>query len=518
MNKTINRRSFVKASFLGLGAFTLSSLPFRASAQNAPANNNPYTNIEALALYRQARELFFQKQYVASTAIFERLIVAFPTRIEYYDGYAKVLNAQQKSLAVAELYQKGADRNPENPFFKQRLSLSVRRMMSGNRKDATIYQNRYGITDLWQHSSELLLAALAIKPTSNEFKLNLRDLPNVVERKNRANSKRRFELISLSEENVDNIDNLTMSVSDQWTITRFPPPKTFGNAEEIDRSVERLRNKPRRNLSSGREQKLREESKRDSIKERWNAALDNAIARNVPGQVDKYGLKIVNEMPDCTNTVGKLRRFYRRQNSVNRLITLNRVLYTNNNNTPNALSLATSLLRHNNGNGILPECRQLVSPISEVAHILPSIYAVTYYFVRSQIHIRENRPAEARDILLTGIRLFDGRGGRAYNLMENYALTFPRQSATEGVRIMEALCGRGFDERMDSRIQPYVKNYIENTDFDTLHIGEQIRKLRALARMQRLLGGNAQRATETEIGALQRELRELRNTQRNESV
>lgn len=511
MSKTINRRGFVKASFFGLGAFALAQLPFGASAQNVPANSNSYTHVETLALYRQARELFFQKQYAASIAIFERLIAAFPSRIEYYDGYAKVLNAQQKSLETAELYIKGADKNPENPYFKQRLSLSIRRMAAGNLKDAAVYQSRYDVSDLWQHSSELLVAALAIKPTSNEFKLNLRDLPNVVERKNRANSKRRHELISLSEESVNNIDNLTLSVSGRWTTTRFVQPKTFGDSEAIDRSVERLRNKPRRNLNNSREQKLREESKRDSIKERWNVALDNAIARNVPGQVDKYGLKIVNEMPDCTNTVGKLRDFYRGQNSVNRLITLNRVLYANNDNVPNALSLATSLLRHNNGNGILPECRQLVSPISEYAHILPSVYAVTYYFVRSQIHIREGRVADARDILLTGIQRFDGRGGRAYSLMENYALTFPRQQAAEGVRIMEALCGRGFDDKMDSRIQPYVKNYVENTDFDTLHLGERIKKLRALARMQRLQGGNAQRATETEIAALQRELREQRN-------
>jgi len=53
----------------------------------------------------------------------------------------------------------------------------------------------------------------------------------------------------------------------------------------------------------------------------------------------------------------------------------------------------------------------------------------------------------------------------------------------------------------------YLKNYLENIDFDTLHIGERIKKLRALARMQRLLGGNAQRATEEEIAALRRKLR-----------
>jgi len=457
MDKTVNRRGFVKASLLGLGTLAVSSLPFRSFAQNAPASDSPYTSVEALALYRQARELFLQKQFTTSTAIFERLIVAFPARIEYYDGYAKVLNAQQKSLETAELYQKGANKNPENPYFKQRLSLSVRRMASGNLKDAAIYRSRYGVSDLWQHSSELLLTALAIKP-SNEFKLNLRDLPAVIEKQNRASSKRGYRPIFFPADRMNQINDLTLSVSNQWTITRFPPPKIFGNSEEIDRLVERLRSKPRRNLNNSKEQKLREESKRDSIKERWSVALDNAIARNVPGQVDKYGLKIVNEMPECTNTVGKLRDFYRRQNSVNRLITLNRVLYTNISNTPNALSLATSLLRHNNGNGILPECRQLVSPISEFAHILPSIHAVTYYFVRTQIHVRENRHADARNILLEGIQRFDGRRGRAYNLMEYYATTFPRQSAVEGVRILEALCGRGFDERMDSRIQPYVKN------------------------------------------------------------
>jgi len=222
MNKTINRRGFVKASFLSLGALAVSSLPFGSFAQNAPVSGISYTSVEALALYRQARKLFYQKQYVASATIFKQLIVAFPAKIDYYDGYAKVLNAQQKSLETAELYRAGVKKNPKNPYFKQRLSLSVRRMAAGNLKDAAIYQSRYGVSDLWQHSSELLVAALVINPTSNELKLGLRDLPAAVNRLNRANSKRSYcQSISLSEKTINNINDLTSSVSDRWAITRF---------------------------------------------------------------------------------------------------------------------------------------------------------------------------------------------------------------------------------------------------------------------------------------------------------
>ena len=506
MNKKINRRSFVKASFLGLGALTASFSPFRSFANNTPASTNAYSSVQALALYRRARELFYQKQYAAAAAIFEQLIAAFPARIEYYDGYAKVFGAQQKALQTAELFLKGTNANPNNPYFKQRLSLWLRRMAAGNLKDAAIYQSRYGVTDLWQHSAALLIAAIAIKP-SEEFRLGLRDLPAAVERLNKANSKRGYQEIALSQDNANQIDNLTRSVSNRWAETRFPLPETFAAAEKVDRSVGKLNGKARRNLHNNREQKLREEAKQKQIKKRYSGGLDDAIARNIPGQVDKYGLRIINEIIDDSNTVGKLRRYYNRQNFTNRLITLNRLLYTHNDNTANALALASSLLKHNNGNGILSECRQLVNPVAEYVNILPSIYALSYYILRSRINVRENKAADARNVLLEGIRRFEGKGGNAYTLLEHYAMTFPKKDAAEAVRMLQALCGKDFDNRMDSQIQPYVKNYLESIGSKTLHVGERMKQLRALAKMQKLQGGNAYRTTEAEIAALKRELR-----------
>ncbi|MDR1698208.1 MAG: hypothetical protein LBR75_00070, partial [Prevotellaceae bacterium] len=418
MSKFINRRDFLKSSFLGVGALAVSFLPFRSFAQsNNVADNLSLISGEALVLCRQARELFYRKQYAAAATIYRQLIAAFPAKIEYYDGYAKTLNAEQKNFEAAELYRNGMGINPENPYFKHRLSLSLRRLAAGNRKNAATYQKHYGTNDLWQESAALLLAAIAIKPI-NDFKLALCDLPAAIEKQNAANEKRGLPLISsLPEIEIENINTVASSVWGKWRLLRVSHKEII---TDVDISVENLKNKPRRNLHSSKEQKEREKATKKSIKKRYAIGLDAAITENTPGQVDKYGLKIVNEIAGDQHTIGKLRKYYRKQNFGNRLITLNRLLYAQNDNIINALALATALVKYENGNTVLQECRQLTAPIAELAGkgVLLPVHAACYYIVCSQINIRENNAAGARQALLEGLQFFDGRGGMAYTLME----------------------------------------------------------------------------------------------------
>ena len=502
MEKTINRRGFLKSSFLGVGALAAASLPFRSFAQNS-TENSTLTPDEALALCRQARELFYQKQYAAAAAIYEQLIAAFPAKIEYYDAYAKVFGAQQKSLETAELYLNGANANPENPYFKHRLSLSLRRLATGNRKDAAHYQNRYGVVDLWEHSVALLAAAIAIVPAT-DFMLDLRDLPAAIETQNKVNAKRGYPLIAFSEDNINNINALTSPISDKWATMRASRKETI---TDVDASVEKLKNKERRNLPDSKAQKEREKAAEKQLKKRYAMGLNAAIAANIPGQVDKYGLKMVSEISNDTNTIGKLRRYYRKQNFGNRLITLNRLLYTQNENIINALALASALVKYENGNGVLQECRQLVSRADDYVSALLPIHAACYYMVRSQINMRENNNADARSVLLEGIRRFDGRGGAAYTLMAHYAMTYRKKEAAQGVKILKALCGKGFDDGIDSEIQPYIQNYRTFSEQHILNPGEQIKQLYALAKLQKEQGGGDYKITEAEIATLKAKLK-----------
>jgi len=499
MSNSINRRGFLKSSFLGLSAFAVGVLPLKSFAKSNATSNHPLTSADALVLCQQARELFYRKQYSAAAAIYEQLIAAFPARIEYYDAYAKVFGAQQKLLEIAELYRNGHTANPENPYFKHRLSLSLRRLATGNRKHAAEYQNRYGTVDLWQQSAELLIAAIAIKQ-ANDFKLDLRDLPAAVEKQNRLNEKHGFPAITLPAGILNNINALIVSVLDKWTETRTSRSESFTEAG-IDGSVEKLKNKDRRNLHNNKELKEREKSTKKALKKRYKFGLDDAIARDIPGQVDKYGLKIVSEITGDTNTIGRLRRYYHRKNFGNRLITLNRLLYVQNDNTANTLALASALVRYGNGNPVIQECKQLADSVSEYVKNLPALYAANYYILRSQIAIKENKPVDARNALLVGIEHFNGAKGISYTLMEHYAMTYLNKDAANGVKIMKALCNKGLDNDIDNAVRQYVETYCNNINFGTLSTGEQIKHLYALAKLQKKQGGNY-KATEAEIAAL----------------
>ena len=502
MSKSINRRDFLKSSLTGLGVLAVSFSPLSSFARNNAVNNNPLTPADALALYRQASELFYQKQYSAAAAIYEQLIAAFPAKIEYYDAYAKVFGAQQKSLEVAELYRNGHAANPENPYFKHRLSLSLRRLATGNRKDATEYQNRYGTTDLWQQSAELLIAAIVINPAM-DFMLDLRDLPAAVEKQNKVNERRGYPPVLLSENTVNQINTLTLYVSEKWTETRASRKDTIN---DVDISVEKLKNKERRNLNSNKEQKEREKAEKKQIKKRYAMGLDTAIAADIPGQVDKYGLKMIGEIADDTNTVGKVRRYYRKKNFGNRLITLNRLLYAQNSSIINALALSSALIKYENGSGVIQEGKQLTDSIGLYANTLPVVNAASYYIVRSQINMKENKAADARNILLKGLQFLNGYGGVAYTLMENYATTYLKKEAIQGVKILKALCGKGLENNIDNDILQYVEHYLKFYNPQELSLGEQIKHLYALAKLQKEAGGNDYKITQAEIAALKAQM------------
>jgi len=72
-------------------------------------------------LYLEARGHFYKNELDLAESKFLQLIETLPPNLEYYDGYAKVLGAQQRMVEIAEMYRMASNKYAVNPFFKHRL-------------------------------------------------------------------------------------------------------------------------------------------------------------------------------------------------------------------------------------------------------------------------------------------------------------------------------------------------------------------------------------------------------------
>lgn len=478
MNKSYNRRSFLKTSFIGAGTLLLSLSPIKSYATNKKQEELNLS--EADSLYIQAKEYFYKKDYNNSEVLYLQLIKNFPNRIIYYDGYAKVLGAQQKALKVAELYRLGHNANKTNAYFMHRLSLSLRNLCIGNRKAEKAFVAKYGIENIMIYSVDLLLAAIAIKKVSG-FMLDLRDIPVLVSNRNQILLDKGYETISLPSELINTINSTTVEIASKWVQTRSSRKEHY--AVDVDADVTKLKNKKRRKLYSEKEKGLREEALKNAKKKRWLNALSLGIEENKPAKVDKFGILILTENTNDANTVGKLRRYYRKYKYNERLITLNRFLYAHNNNLNNALALASTLIKHSKDAYVANECTQLLNTIEPYINTLPPVIIGSYFITQSQIDIKNGKRAIARTNLLKGIKLFEGKGGVAYTLIEKYASSYTGKNMENGISILKAICNKDYKKTKDE-VWIYVEKYIDQQKEKSLNPREKIKQLNALSKLQ----------------------------------
>lgn len=502
MEKTFNRRKFLKTSFLGVGSLVFSLSPLKSFAkpkQIISSNNQPVgSSINANDFYNQAKEHFYKKEYSAAENIYLQLIENFPDNIVYYDGYAKVLGAQQRSLEIAELYRIGLNINQSNPYFMNRLALKLKDLCTGNRKAEKLFVDKYGIDNLMRYSAELLLSAISIKKVKG-FMLDLRDIPSIVTKRNEKLREKGYKTITFPNELTENINSVTFKVENHWLQTRTSRKEFF--PKDIDSSIEKLKNKKRRNLYTNTEKKQREFSEKKARKMRWKQGLINNINNDQPVDVDKFGLLILNENINDTDTIGKMRKYYRKKNYQTRLLTLNRFLYTQDRSFINGLALATSLINYSKDNSVISECEQILHFVEPYLTTLQPVNIGSYYLIQSKINIIEGKYDIVRKNLLNGIAYFDGKGGVAYTLMEKYAFSYIGNNTNNGIAIMKALCNKSYKKNEDN-IWIYVENYLQQLKVNPLSVQEQIKHLIALSKLQQKSRSSEYPQTIAEISAL----------------
>lgn len=197
-------------------------LPAKASNSTNPSNivnsQGVITN-DLLAQYRIAKDYFYRKQYDEAISLFKQLITDNPGKLFLYDGLARVYGARQNTLQVVELYRNGLQQNTGNPYFLHRYGMALRSLCLGNPAAARQFAIQNEISNLYEYAAGQVLAANALNPKSI-FQLDLKDFPRLLERFN-DNPRNSEIMLSLPDEVLSQINNVSSSVSDMWAITRI---------------------------------------------------------------------------------------------------------------------------------------------------------------------------------------------------------------------------------------------------------------------------------------------------------
>ena len=507
MAKNYSRRDFIKSTLLGSGALFIAISPLKsfAKSQDNTKQNVNKSGIDAIALNAQAKQLFFQKKYAEATAIYQQLITLYPAKINYYDGYARVLGAQQKTLEVAELYREGLKNNPKKAVFMHRLSLRIQDLCTGNRKAEMAFVSKYGDALLFETATQLMLDAISLNKKNKGLYLNLRDIIKTAEAKNNWLVKRSLPVINFSETTKSHIKSISSSFEQTWSKDRIKHKPLMPT--DIDAGVSKLKNKNRRDLFTLKEKTQRDALTKKTRKGHWKLALENHIAAKNINKVEKYGLLVLGEQIDDTDTIGKLRKFYKNRKAHDRLVSLNRYLYINHETIPNTLALANSLVFHADSSSATSESITLLDKIKDYVDTLHPAAIAGYYLTRSGALIKNGQRADARSCLMDGIRKFDGRGGAAYSMLEAYALSFAGDNLTKGETILKALCGQSVTP-IDDDVWMYVDLHLNNRKQNgkQLSVMEQIKQYNALCKVQKKTGSAEYGVTSAKVAALKASL------------
>ncbi len=496
-----SRRDFIKKSLLGAGTFFVSLSPLKLFSQNPEVSNQQLSLKEAEHLAKNAKELFYKKQYEEASEIYKSIIVAFPGHIQFYDNYSKVLKCRHMLLESAELYKEGMNKNPGNPYFIHRLALNIRAICTGDNKSANEFASKYGVNDLYDYSAQMLLSAVRLKPEDKSLSFDLVDFVHI-ETKNRQAGEAYFS-VNLPETTLTEIGKAAGSLETEWSQLRSSRKPVIN--DNIETRIGIIKNRKRRYFYFEDEIKQNNEAVKKSKKTYLLNAFNQAIEEKKIIKTDFYGMMILADDIEDTYTIGKLRMVYKRNKDYIRLISLNRYLYTHNKTVPNALALSSVLSTHGSVLNLY-EANEILNTVKP-EHLF-SMYAVSYYISMANIYTRTNKNSRARETLLTGIERFDGKGGMAYSMLEKYAVSFQKEKYKVSVNLLKALSGKN-TEVINDPVWELITKYRMHAAKSPLSIEEQLKPLRALAKIQQLKDKAGYQATLSEIKALENQKEEL---------
>lgn len=325
--KDYNRREFIKSGILTSTAFFFISPFERLFATNANNNTNPATGNQAdiRQLQLQAKNFFYQKEYLKAEQIYRRLIVIQPTYIAAYDGLAKTFYAQNKSLTAAEVYRQGWLEHRDNPLFCDRLARAMKRLVAGNKKQEKEFCFRTGQADLLEASAQLYIDAIEktkAKPRAY-LAIGLLDVQRTLGKLNMSRKFKGLTELSFSTSVQNEITKRTQSEREKWNTTRKRRTrKEFDVKSEAQAQNRELksRKKNRRELHFDNEKQSRIREQAKGKKQLYYPLFIAAIKSQSTTNAEKYHRKIVSIDKNDKNANGELIRFYRKQRAYSKLV------------------------------------------------------------------------------------------------------------------------------------------------------------------------------------------------------
>jgi hypothetical protein len=281
------------------------------------------------------------------------------------------------------------------------------------------------------------------------------------------------------------IINLTAEYEQLWALSRNKRKPTMKG--DADANLDKIEKKSRRELYDDTEKKQRQQTLKKIRKQQRKDALLEDIAKKNTNKVEKYGMLILTENLSDTDTIGLLRKYYRKTKAHDRLITLNRYLYLNNENVPNTLVYAHTLIKHDPT--ALAEAESLLGKVKDYVNTLPPVSIACYYEAMVDLKIKNGNSQQARTLLLDALSKFDGNGGISFSLLDKYANTYAGDNVSKGENMLKAMCGKTYTPTEDP-IWKYVQNYIVYlaSNEKVINVMEQIKQYTALAKIQKKAG------------------------------
>jgi len=161
--------TFSRKDFLRLTSLTFLSALLPAQKINALSyildldRNTSQSDFEtAVELSKQAKVLFYKKEYKQAEDLYKQSITLAPRAIRFYDGLENVLGAQGRFLESLLLYKNGLSINSENVVFYDRTARALMRVGIGDKKLAKEYEADFNSSSMLNDALALYDKALAI--------------------------------------------------------------------------------------------------------------------------------------------------------------------------------------------------------------------------------------------------------------------------------------------------------------------------------------------------------------------
>lgn len=170
----VSRKDFLRLSSWGVIA---SLIPFQNLHSITSLDSNPTIGNEdfkkAQELAKQAKILFYKKQYAQAENLYMQCINLAPAAIRFYDNLDNVFGAQSKIFESAILYKSGLEKNQKNVAFYDRAARSLMRVELSSTMIASKYKTTIKSDSLLQDAKVLLEKAIKLDASKKYLSIGL---------------------------------------------------------------------------------------------------------------------------------------------------------------------------------------------------------------------------------------------------------------------------------------------------------------------------------------------------------